>query len=282
MPLTSMYEQLKRAQREGWAIPLYDTADFASTEGMFAAMEAKRAPCIVAMYAGQMDRPFARALAQYIRTRAEEASVPVSLMLDHGASYEQALKAISFGFTDVMYDGSALPVAENMAITRELVRAAHAMGVQVEAELGHVGSGKDYQAFGAQRKGFTDPNTIADFVAGTGVDSLAVAIGTAHGLYAGEPHLDLDLLRELRARVEIPLVMHGGTGCSEAQFKGAIAAGISKINVATDLFVTAGRLVAEKARAGESSYHVFGRVAQDAFTERCSYYLELFGAAGKA
>ncbi|MFH1086701.1 MAG: class II fructose-bisphosphate aldolase [Chloroflexota bacterium] len=282
MPLITMYEQLKRAQREGWAVPLYDTADLASTEGMFAAMEAKRAPCIVAMWAGQMDRPNARSLASYIRTRAQEASVPVSLMLDHGASYEQALKAISFGFTDVMYDGSRLPMAENMATTRELVRAAHAMGVHVEAELGHVGRGSEYQSFGGQRKGFTDPATIAEFVDGTGVDFLAVAIGTAHGLYDGEPRIDLDLLRALRARVDIPLVMHGGTGCSEAQFRGAIAAGISKINVATDLFVTAGRLVAEAARKGESSYHVLGRVAQESFAERCSYYLELFGAAGKA
>lgn len=281
MPLTSMLPQLKRAREGHYAIPLFDTFDMQSTEGMFLALEEKRSPVIVALYAGWVERPNARAFVAYIRARAEGATPPVSLMLDHGQSFEQCMKAIALGFTDVMYDGSSLPLEENMANTRAIVRAAHAVGIPVEAELGHVGKGSEYQDFGAKRKGFTDPDTVERFVSETGVDSLAIAIGTAHGLYAGEPQLDLDLLRQIRSRVDIPLVLHGGTGLSEEQFRAAIAGGISKINVATDLFVTAARRLAEAARAEDVSYHNLSRAATASFQERCGYYIDLFGAAGK-
>jgi fructose-bisphosphate aldolase class II len=122
---------------------------------------------------------------------------------------------------------------------------------------------------------------VEKFVAETGVDFLAIAIGTAHGIYDGDPSLDLDLLREIRTRVEIPLVLHGGTGCSEEQFRAAIAGGISKINVATDLFVTAGKEMAKSAKSGNASYSAMGKVAAESFQRRCGYYIHLFGAAGK-
>jgi len=281
MPLVSILPQLKRAQQYHYALPLFDTADMYSTDGMFAALEEKEAPAMIAIYAGALDRPNTRAFAAYIRARAEASTMPVSLMLDHGGSFEHCIKAISFGFTDVMYDGSKLPFEENVANTRAVVRAAHAIGVAVEAELGHVGSGSEYQDFGAQRKGFTDPDDVERFVAETDVDILAVAIGTAHGLYAGEPHLDLDLLREIRARVDIPLSLHGGSGCSDEQFRDAIAAGIAKVNVATDLFVTTARRLTEAARAEDNMhYFAFGKIAVESFQERCGHYLDVFGATG--
>jgi fructose-bisphosphate aldolase, class II len=282
MPLVSIATILDKALREQYAVPLFDTFDMQSTDGMFAAAEQKRAPVIVAVYAGFIDLPNARALAAYIRARAESSPLPVALMLDHGGSFEHCIKAISYGFTDVMYDGSKLPVEQNVANTREVVRAAHAVGARVEAELGHVGSGSEYRAFGGQRKGFTEPAAVPAFVAETGVDCLAVAIGTAHGLYDGNPCIDLDLLRDIRARVDIPLALHGGTGVSEQQFRAVIAGGISKINVATDLFITAGRRVAELARSGKDGYFDFSKTATDAFCERCAYYIELFGAAGRS
>lgn len=282
MPLVSIAQELRRAQREEYAVPLFDTFDMHSTEGIFLALEEKHAPGIVAIYTSAMEQPSARALAAYIRARAEGATVPVSLMLDHGASFEQCMQAISYGCTDIMYDGSRLPLVENMANARDVVRAAHALGISVEAELGHVGSGSEYQRFGALRKGFTDPQSVEEFVAETGVDFLAVAVGTAHGLYEGEPHLDLNLLREIRARVDLPLVLHGGTGLSEDQFRAAVAAGISKVNIATDLYVTAGKCQVEAARGRDIAYFDMSRVTIDSFRERCSYYIELFGAAGKA
>jgi len=155
------------------------------------------------------------------------------------------------------------------------------MGVAVEAELGHVGSGHEYRDYGGRGEGFTDPDAVEAFVARTGVDFLAVAIGTAHGHYEGEPQLDLELLGELRARVETPLVLHGGSGLTESLFRGAIAAGIAKINVATDLYATTGQRLVEAATGEGASYGAISQVALDSFEERCNYYLDLFGATGK-
>lgn len=282
MALVSILEELRRAQHGRYALPLYDTADVQTTEGMLAAFESRRTGGMIALYQSVFDQPNGEALAAYIRRRAEAASVPISLMLDHGNSVEQCVRALVCGFTDVMYDGSQLPLEENIATTRAVVRAAHAVGAAVEAELGHVGRGSDYADVDARREGYTDPDAVEAFVEATGVDILAIAIGTAHGLYDGEPQIDVDLLKEIRQRVDIPLALHGGSGCTEAQFRAVVAEGISKVNVATDLFMTAGRRMHDRAVAGETSYHAFGRVATEAFEDRCGYYLDLFGATGSA
>jgi len=282
MPLVSIAKELIRAKDEKYALPLFDTFDINSADGMFMAFEEKHAPGIIGLYTSALDRPNARAYAAYIRTRAEESSVPISLMLDHGSSIEHCIKAISFGYTDVMYDGSKLPLEENIRNTRSVVQAARAAGVCVEAELGQVGSAREYQSFGAKRKGFTDPDTVEKFVKETDVDYLAIAIGTAHGIYDGDPHLDLDLLKEIRECVDIPLVLHGGTGCSDDQFREVIKAGISKINIATDLFVTAGKRLIEAAKADNASYFSICREAVESFHKRCLHYIDVFGAADKA
>ena len=282
MSLVSIGKQVKQAQESHYAVPLFDAFDMQSTEGMFRAIEKKRAPAIIAVYGGYMDSANARALAAYIRVRAEQSPAPVSLMLDHGRSFEQCVKAIAYGFTDVMYDGSKLPYEENAANTRLAVRTAHAAGLCVEAELGHVGLGSEYPTFGAQRKGFTDPALVEKFVTETGVDFLAIAVGNAHGLYTGEPNLDLDLLRDIRARVSIPLVLHGGSGISEDQFRAAIAIGVAKINVATDLYVTTTKVLAEAIKREKVTYFDLVETSTKSFQDRCEYYFDLFGASGKA
>lgn len=287
MPLVSIGPALKRAQAEHYAIPLFDAFDSLSIDGIFSAMEDKYSPGIVALYTAVLDYPNGHPLAQYIQTRAKDSPVPATLMLDHGGSVEHTIKALTWGFTDVMYDGSKLPFEENIANTRAVVQAAHAVGVCVEAELGHVGHGSEYANFGSQRKGFTNPALVEQFVAETGVDFLAVAIGNAHGLYQGEPQLDIELLQDIRRRVDVPLVLHGGTGISEMQFRAAIAAGIAKINIATDLYMTTARRVAERVRADNDkpegvTYWGLSSTAADSFRERCGYYLELFGTARKA
>ncbi len=281
MPLVSIVPLLHRAQAGGYALPLFLTPEMLAAEGTVRALEERGAAAAVGVYAPWIERPTARALSAYLVALAEEASVPVALMLDHGATLEQCVRAIRFGFTDVMFDGSALPLEENIAATRTVVRAAHAAGVGVEAELGHVGTGTEYQEMGARRVGFTDPCTVAPYVQETGVDVLAVAFGTAHGVYRGEPHLDLDLLRDLRACTDIPLAMHGGSGLSAEQFRGAIAAGVSKINVFTELGLTTGRRLCEHAGAEGASYFTFQEVIRDTFRERCAEYVEVFGAAGR-
>ncbi len=282
MPLVSIVGMLHRAKEGGYALPLFLTPEMLAAEGTVAALEDVGAPAAVGVYAPWIDRPNARALSAFLAALAEQARVPIALMLDHGASLEQCVRAIRYGFTDVMYDGSALPLAENAAATRTIVRAAHAVGAGVEAELGHVGSGAEYAAYGAQRAGFTEPEAVAAFVEATGVDVLAVAFGSAHGVYQGEPRLDLDLLRALRQSTDIPLAMHGGSGLSVEQFQGAIAAGISKINVFTELAMTTGQRLCEHAAGGRATYFSFQDVVRATFRERCADYARIFGAAGKA
>lgn len=286
MPITTIYPYLKAAQAGGYALPLFDAFDMYSADGIVAALEEKQAPAMLAMYAPLLTAPNGLAFARYLRTLAETASVPVSLMLDHGPSVEVCLRAIECGFSDVMYDGSKLPIEENIANTRQVVQAAHAAGLHVEAELGHVGSGSNYALFGAQGKGFTQPEDVERFVAETGVDILAVAIGTAHGVYQGQPQLDLERLAEIRRRVPTPLVLHGGSGLSPDQFQAAIRCGIVKINVATDLFLTAGAALTAKVGSAQPgapvSYFDLGKTAVDSFCRRCGDYLDIFWTTGKA
>jgi fructose-bisphosphate aldolase class II len=281
MPLVSILSELKKAQQGQYAIPCFDTFEMMGTQGIFAALEEKRAPGIVGLYSGLLDRPNARAAVAMVRTMAEDTTVPVSLILDHGKDFEHCMQALHYGFSDVMYDGSKLPLEENIANTRAIVRAAHAMGAAVEAELGHVGIGREYQSFGAQGKGFTEPQAVEQFVAETGVDFLAVAVGTAHGLYEGEPQLALDLLEEIRERAEIPLVLHGGSGLSDEQFRSAIGRGISKINIFTNLTVAARQGMVEAAQQEDASFFAIIRAIPPAFQRECERLLDVFGASGK-
>jgi ketose-bisphosphate aldolase len=279
MPLVSIYAELLRAREMGYAVPLFDTFDSLSVDGMVDALAETGAPAIIGVYSGTFAQPNARGLVAYALARLQELPSPVSLMLDHGASLEMCMQAIRLGFTDVMFDGSMLPFEENLAQTKAIVRAAHAVGVRVEAELGHVGSGSEYQSYGGQRKGFTDAAVAERFAAESGVDFLAVAIGTAHGVYAGDPHLDLDLLADVRRRVAAPLVMHGGSGLSEDQFRSAIHCGVSKVNVATELIITAGKRMVAAGQGEKNSYFDLTETARQTYKERCLYYIRLFGAA---
>jgi fructose-bisphosphate aldolase class II len=272
---------MPRMRAAGFAVPLFPAFELHGMEGMFRAAEELNAPIIVAMYSLLLDEPYAAAMAAHIRTRAQASPVPVSLMLDHGGSFEQCIRAISYGFTDLMFDGSKLGYEENILQTREIVRAGHAAGIPVEGELGHVGDGSEH----IDRAGFTDPDVVARYVRETGVDSLAVAIGNAHGLYNGEPNIDLDLLAEIGRRTDVPLALHGGTGLSEAQFKGAIARGIAKVNIGTDLYVATVRGVQAKAAGwvpNPQSYFDLNATVLSAFKERCAYYIDLFGGSGQA
>lgn len=282
MPLVSILEQMKKAQVGGYAIPCFDTFEMHGTLGIIDALEASRAPGMIGLYSGLFDRPNPQAFTRYVRSLAEAATVPVSIILDHGASFEHCIMALNAGFTDVMYDGSKLPIEENIATTKMVVRAAHAVGAGVEAELGHVGTGRDYQEFGGRRKGFTDPDAVERFVAETGVDMLAVAVGTAHGLYDGEPVLAEELLGEIRSRVDIPLVLHGGSGLSDDQFRSAIAAGIQKINIFTNLAVASRERVRAHAASEEMSLFSMTAEIRNAFRDECARLLEVFGTVGAA
>jgi fructose-bisphosphate aldolase class II len=282
MSLVSILDELKKAQSGGYALPCFDTFEMQGTLGIVDALETKRAPGMIGLYSGMFDRPHPRAFTDYVRVLAEEATVPVSIILDHGASFEHCIKALHAGFTDVMYDGSKLPFEENVATTKKVVQAAHAVGAAVEAELGHVGVGRTYQEFGAQGKGFTEPDMVVKFVEETGVDFLAVAIGTAHGLYDGDPMLALDLLAEIRTQVDIPLVLHGGSGLSDDQFRAAVAGGIQKVNIFTNLAVESKRRMIENAQAENASLFSLTAQIREAFRDECERLLDVFGTTGKA
>ncbi|MGD0751146.1 MAG: class II fructose-bisphosphate aldolase [Anaerolineales bacterium] len=281
MTIVSIKNELSSAQRAHYAVPLFDVYEMQGMEGLMEALTEKRAPTIVGIYSPYAALPNCRALAAYVRCRAEATDVPVSLMLDHGASVELCLKVLEYGFTDVMYDGSSLPLDENIANTRRVVQAAHAVGAAVEAELGHVGFGDQYEAEGGKGIGFTEPDNVQHFVEATGVDFLAIAFGNAHGLYKGEPHLDLELVAEIRRRVDLPLVMHGGTGLSDQQFRSAIAAGISKINYATAIVNASAENMCQAAAKPESSMFDIYDGIRLAYSEWCSRLFDTFGTAGQ-
>jgi len=281
MPLVSIRDEIRKAQAGGYCLPLFLTFDLASAEGIFQALGEKRSPAMVGVYSAWLDRPAGGAMAAVVRTMAAAAKVPVSLMLDHGGTLDVCRKALQLGFTDVMYDGSKLPLEENAANARQVVEEAHAAGAGVEAELGHVGLGSEYDTFGGLRKGFTEPAAAERFYAETHVDILAVAVGNAHGVYKGDPRLDLDLLGRIRRLVPAPLSLHGGTGLSDEQFRAAIGRGIAKVNIFTDLGLAAGAKIAELARGGKTSYFdVLGGI-REAFRARCCRYIDVFGSAGK-
>jgi fructose-bisphosphate aldolase, class II len=210
----------------------------------------------------------------------------VAVLLDHGRDLETVVRAIRSGATSVMYDGSTLPLAENVENTRVVVRLARAMGIAVEAEVGHVAQGADYVGLGGKDDSLlTRPEEAAEFVRLTGVDALAVAVGTAHGVYVGKsPEIDFERLHAIREAVTVPLVMHGGSGTGDDKLARAVAGGIRKINIYTDSALEAKRRI-RKALAEEPEKTAFVDMVADAkaaFKEVSARYMDLFGSSGKA
>lgn len=234
MPLTITKQLLSDAQKGGYAVGAFNVENMEMVQAVLAAAEELQSPVIMqttpstVKYAG-LDYYLAN-----VRTAAERASVPVVMHLDHGSSFELAMQALRTGYTSIMIDGSHDPFDENVAVTKSVVDACHPSGVPVEAELGKVG-GKEDDLEGGEGNPYTDPQEAKAFVEATGVDSLAVAIGTAHGVYKGTPKLDVNRLSEIREVVSIPLVLHGTSGVPDDAVIECIRRGICKVNYATDL-----------------------------------------------
>lgn len=222
------------AVRDRYAIGGFDAGEHGFAEAIIQAAEETKVPVIL-----MIPEPFLKFVDShflaYLVQRIKASSARIDLHLDHGACYESCLRAIHHGFTSVMIDGSLLPYEENIALTKKVVEAAHAAGVSVEAELGHVGGSEATLVDGciADKDLFTIPEDAARFVERTNVDALAVSFGTVHGIYRGTPELDLDRLAAIRKQVDLPLVMHGGSGLSDKDFKNVIRCGINKINYFT-------------------------------------------------
>lgn len=272
------------ANENNFAVPAFNISDWAMFRGIVEISEETNAPLLVAIHPDEV-RHIGREMITGIIERSHRSSVPIAIHWDHGASYEQILEAIRFGFTSVMIDGSLKPFEENVAISRKVTEAAHALGLSVEAELGTIGANDSYAEAGSTEIIYTDPDDAVTFVEQTGVDSLAVAIGTFHGLYPAhlKPELKLDLLKEIKSRVSIPLVLHGGSGNPDDEIREAARIGINKINISTDIKMAYHDKMREVL--GDDPKLREPNAVQPACIEAMKVVaaekIELFGAAGK-
>jgi ketose-bisphosphate aldolase len=246
MSLVTLKEILPDARRSGTAIAAFNVANLETLRAVVLAAEAEQRPVIVQTYHRLLDTDVSGPIVAAARWLAQRSSVPVVVHLDHANQFEQIERGAAQGFTSAMLDGSALPFADNVALTRRAAATAKAAGLSIEGEVGHV-------AFGGGEGALTDPAEAAEFAAATGVDALAVSIGTTHGYYKAAPKLDVDRAAAIAARVTVPLVLHGGSGTPEAAIRDAVRrGGIAKVNVATEFqHEFAKRAGAEIARAGE-------------------------------
>lgn len=245
MVLFSGKELLAVAQEHHFAIPAYNCGSGQLLNATVKACEESKTPFIIAIHPDELSFLTDSFVAQCI-DEAHKAKVPVAIHLDHGASYEQVIHAIQLGFTSVMIDKSLAPYEENVAITKKVVEAAHAVGVSVEAELGTIGNTGNNVEGGLEEGIYTEPDVAKDFVEQTGCDSLAIGIGTSHGLYPKDikPKLRIDILDEIVSKVDVPLVLHGGSGNPDSEISSAVEHGIAKVNISSDIKI----VFAEKLR----------------------------------
>ncbi len=275
--LVNLNEVLKPAQKRGYAVGLFNTTDSDMLEAAIDAAEEERSPIIVGTAEVLLPYGELSLIAPGIIAAAKRATVPVVVHFDHGLSFDRCMEALKLGFSSVMYDGSLGKPEENIAATREVVRIAHAMGATVEAEIGHVGN----VGVNGEADRYTTVEEAVNFADATGIDALAIAIGTAHGAYKTAPKLDLDRLSEIRAALDVPLVLHGGSGLSDDDFRDTIKRGIAKINIFTDLCLAGTRAMAEGFEAGED-YLTIRNHKMSVIKEEVIKKLRLFGSCGKA
>jgi fructose-bisphosphate aldolase class II len=273
------------ANAHSFAIPAFNISDWAMFTGIMDISEEKNAPVIIAVHPDEVSHITAD-LIPAMHARAHRSSVPVAIHWDHGGTYEQIVTAIQAGFTSVMIDASLEPFEQNVALTRKVVEAAHAVGVQVEGELGTIGANDSYGESGAAEIIYTNVDDAVRFVEQTGVDSLAIAIGTSHGLYPAEknPELRHDLLEQIKAAVGIPLVLHGGSSNPDAELSRAVSLGINKINISSDIKVAyhdrMREVLGTDRRLREPNAIQPECIA--AMKVTAAEKIDLFGAAGKA
>ena len=273
----SMIELMKKAREGHYCVPAIAVENEHSVRAAIQAAEEKKSPLImIALYKVNPDIHY---FGRILEDLAIRAKVPVAMCQDHGGTYAEAMWAIRAGFTDVMVDRSTLPFEENIAQVSEIVKVAHAVGVGVEAELGHGGMANQYETDGTG--GFTVPEEAIEFVERTGVDALAVAIGTAHGVYSGVPKLQFDLLAELREKVPVPLVLHGGSGTGDENLKKACQMGICKLNISNDLKRGAIANLNEKCKDGMGAYAMYP-LLYEGYKNVAAHYMTLCGSEGKA
>lgn len=275
--LVNLNDVLKGAQKGGYAVGLFNTTDTDMLEAVIEAAEKKRAPVIIGTAEILLPYGELKLIGPSIIEAAKRASVPVVVHYDHGLTFERCMEALKLGFSSVMFDGSVKPYDQNIAETCEIVKIAHAFGASVEGEIGHVGNADEEE--GGSR--YTTVEEAQKYLADTGVDALAIAIGTAHGAYKTAPKLSFERLREIRSAVDVPLVLHGGSGLTDNDFRQCIADGIDKVNIFTDLCLAGLKGQAEALEKG-LDYLSARNLKKDYIAACVERKIELFGCAGKA
>ena len=278
--LVNSFGMIKTAQQNGYAVPAFNAENMEMIQGILEAAEESKSPVII-----QTTMPTVKYITEdlmfaMVNCAANKKSVPVALHLDHCTEFDLVMRALRAGYTSVMIDGSKKSLEENISLTKSVVSAAKPMGVTVEAELGTIGGKEDSISAEIQ---YTDPCESYRFVSETDVDILAVAIGTAHGFYKGEPKLNFDILSQIRQKVDTPLVLHGGSGVPDEKVKKAIALGMSKVNFATELRAAATSgvrgILEDSGVIDPKKYMGCGR---EAVKKLCIEKIKLCGSYGKA
>lgn len=290
--LVSLKELMEDAEKGGYAVGAFNVSNLESLMAIMQAAE-ETGRGVILNYA-EVHAPFLsmEQATLIMLDAAKKAKVPVCVHLDHGSSMESCIQAIRLGFTSVMLDASAEDYETNVRETKEIVRLAHSVGVTVEAELGHIFSSdmglaespkeaETLESFDSAEDVYTDPATAKDFVERTGVDVLAIAFGTTHGIYTKKPKLDLERITKIKEAVDIPFVMHGGSGLSKEEFQTAIRNGIRKINYYTYMTLAGGRAVKEaldqKAPDENVFFHDIPMIAVEAMKENVKEAIQVFG-----
>ena len=282
--LVSGKELFQAAKKGGYAVGAFNVNNMEIIQAIIEAAEEENSPVFLQASQGGIKYAGIEYIAGLAKIAADKAKVPVALNLDHGTSFTQVVQCVRHGFSAVMIDGSQHPYEENIAITQKVVEVAHPNGVSVEAELGKIGGVEDDIVVDSADATFTDPQEAAEFVERTNVDALAIAIGTAHGVYKGEPKLDFERLAEIAAATPVPLVLHGASGVSDEAIRKAVPHGICKINIDTELRVAFSKAVHEVVNTNpqEIDPRKLLGPAREAMKQVVKTKMRLFGCAGQA
>ena len=277
--LVNLCDVLKKAQAEGYGVGLFNTTDTDMLEAVIAAAEELNSPVVIGTAEILLPYGELKLIAPAMLAAAKRAKVPVVMHYDHGLTFDRCMEALKLGFSSVMFDGSLADGDSNTSATREIVKIAHSFGASVEGEIGHVGNADVGDEEHADM--YTTPEEAEEFVKATGVDALAVAIGTAHGVYKSKPRLNIERLKEIREKIDTPLVLHGGSGLSDDDFRDTVKNGIAKVNIFTDLCLAGARAMEDGLRAG-LGYLEIRNLKVKYIKEAVKAKIRLFGSENKA
>ena len=275
---------LEHADQNGYAVGAFNVNNMEIIQAIAEAAGDLKAPVILQASQGAIKYAGVGYITSLVKTTAELVDVPMTLHLDHGTDFEEIMKCIRNGFTSVMIDASKHELEENIRLTKEIVRIAHSVGVSVEAELGKIGGTEDQIVVSEAEATYTDPEEARIFVEETGVDSLAIAVGTAHGVYKGEPKVDIERIKEIDRVVPVPLVLHGSSGVPYDTLENAVKAGIRKINIDTDIRASFAGAVKEfvESNPEEIDPRKILKPARARMADTVKEKIKVFGSDGKA